>query len=57
MIIFRILYPQAILASAMVMTRCINLYFILIIYGIAVLFFTRRLLKRGPEPENGIEEG
>jgi uncharacterized protein (TIRG00374 family) len=46
MIIFRLLYPPAILASAMVMTRSINLYFMLLINGIAVLFFTSIIIRK-----------
>jgi uncharacterized membrane protein YbhN (UPF0104 family) len=46
MIIFRLLSPPAILASAMVMTRSINLYFMLLINGIAVLFFTRIIIRK-----------
>lgn len=46
-ILFRVLFPSSILTSAMLLTRCINLYFCLVIDGLLILWFTHCLKKRG----------
>lgn len=46
-ILFRVLFPSSILTSAMLLTRCINLYFCLVIDCLLILWFTHCLKKRG----------
>ena len=46
-ILFRVLFPSSILTSAMLLTRCINLYFCLAIDGLLIIAFTHHLKKRG----------
>lgn len=45
-IIFSVLYPASLLTSAMLITRCINLYFCLGIDGLLILYFTHRLHQK-----------
>lgn len=45
-ILFKVLFPINILTSAMLLTRCINLYFCLIIDGLFIIYFTHQLKKK-----------
>ena len=46
MLIYRLLYPASMMASAMLLTRTLNLYSIVLIYGIMLFIISPRFLRR-----------
>ena len=45
-VLFRVLFPPKLLGGAMVLSRCLSFYICVIISGVAVCFFTRKILNK-----------
>ena len=51
LLLYRRLFPPAVMAGAMLLTRTLNLYIMVVIYGIVLAIISPRFLRRNPEKE------